>query len=165
MMYLTSGRHIQWHQFQPLLDAISCIICGHCKGTTHFRHSAHATPEVAAQLRLRACNSGCGCATPNSGNSTLIMFMDPFPCHQPRYPHSAYLLYSPFSRLLAYIVVVPSRVFLRVFSLDFPLLGQYFTFPCIIVIYIYLWISPCQLSDFLSTTGLPLQVACLKSNT
>ncbi|KIM71518.1 hypothetical protein PILCRDRAFT_17005 [Piloderma croceum F 1598] len=63
----------------------------------------HATPSVAAQLRAHACNSGHGCATPNSANTTPVMLTDPSPRHKP--------------------LVIPSRVFLRVFSLDFPLLG------------------------------------------
>src|ERR1700733_1149976 len=69
--------------------------------------SAHATPIVAAQLRLRRHNSLCL----------------PSPRHQPRCTHLPTYCTVLSHTHLAYIVVTPSRVFLRVFSLDFPLLG------------------------------------------
>ena len=69
--------------------------------------SAHPTPIVAAQLRLRRHNS----------------LRLPSPHHPPRCTHLPTYCTVLSHAHMAYIVVTPSRVFLRVFSLDFPLLG------------------------------------------
>jgi len=98
-----------------------------CKGTTHFR--------------VHQGNSGCGCATlavADSANATPVTFTDPSPHPLPH--HIPCLLVThlvafaeftcctvPSHAYLAYVAVIPSRVFLRVFSLDFPLLGWVIT--------------------------------------
>src|ERR1700727_216337 len=73
----------------------------------HNSTAAYATPAVAAQLRLRRHNS--------------LRLLSPR--HQPHCTHSPTYCTVLSHACLAYIVVTPSRVFLRVFSLDFPLLG------------------------------------------
>jgi hypothetical protein len=98
-----------------------CMYMGWCKGTTHFHSSPspspihfRSTPILRTQLRQWLHNS-------DSGNATPIAFTDlpsrRSPLCLPRY------CTVPSHAHLAYFVVIPSRVFLRVFSLDFPLLG------------------------------------------
>jgi hypothetical protein len=71
-------------------------------------------PPISTQLWPYKHNSSHGCATP-------IAFMDlPPHCLPLCLPHYCTV---PSHTHLAYFIVIPSRVFLRVFSLDFPLLG------------------------------------------
>ena len=145
---------IYCHVSDISVDAVLVQVCAHfvntCKGTTHFQvwlwlwgNSSydHATPSLQMQLWLWLCNS-------DSRTATLVTFTNPSPCHSPHcishllithlvvFPERTYYT-VPSHAHLAYVAVIPSRVFLRVFSLDSPLLAR--------------------LSDCLSAAGLPLQ--------
>src|SRR5258708_34617426 len=121
----------------------------------------HPFPTPHIQLRSWLCNSDSICTTPTVATQLRLRRRNslrlPPPRHPPHYTHLP-TYYTVLSHAhMAYIVVTPSRVFLRVFSLDFPLLGQYFTLLCIIATYIiHFGFPPASLSDFLSITGLPL---------
>jgi hypothetical protein len=97
-----------------LIPSTSDNVRGHPFPTPHMQlqswlcnsDSAPTTPIVAAQLRLHRHNS----------------LRLPSPRHQPHCTHlpTYCTVLSHTWTWLAYIVVTPSRVFLKVFSLDFP---------------------------------------------
>ena len=112
-----------WLHLLPILFGTLCRVVtplkgGWCKGTTHFRPTPSPTPILQTQLRPWLRNS-------DSRNATPITFTDPSPRHSPLC--LPWYCTVPSHAHLAYLVVIPSRVFLRVFSLDFPLLDWVIT--------------------------------------
>jgi hypothetical protein len=75
-------------------------------------------------FRLRTSNSDRGCATPTVATQLRLRRRNSLRLPSPRHPPCCTHLPTYCTVLshahMAYIVVTPSRVFLRVFSLDFP---------------------------------------------
>src|ERR1700733_6440598 len=125
------SRHYQGSSAQP--RRLSNSLGDMCKGTTHFQlHTCNsdcgcATPPPHLQLRSWLCNSDSTYATLTVAAQLRLRRHNPLrllsPRHQPHCTHLPIYCTVLSHACLAYIVVTPSRVFLRVFSLDFPLLG------------------------------------------
>src|SRR5882724_1655158 len=87
----------------------------------------HPFPTPHMQLRSWLCNSDSVCATPTVATQLRLRRHNSLHLLSPRHPPHCTHLPTYCTVLshahMAYIVVTPSRVFLRIFSLDSPLLG------------------------------------------